>query len=223
MNQGKIFMLLFASLLMGGAAFSQNTSVGLRIGASYYTVHNDLLDEEADYTEGLDLAIPFELKLSPLFSIQPELHYTQKGVAFEGIEDGQNQTITFQTNFLELPVLFKVNGSLGKFGYYAFAGPSVGYALKRTATEELGGVEKAKEEIDFVDEGDVRHRRWEFSAIGGVGASMKAGIGSIVMDVRYSFGLSDDTRFVNEEPADWKKTTNRGCTLSVGYMIPLGW
>jgi len=222
MRLTKNVIALFAMLFIYGTAFSQKTAIGFRTGASYFTINNDLLEENAKYELGLDLAIPVEFQISPIFSIQPELHFSQKGVAFEGMEDGQEQKIAVKTNYLELPVLFKANYGNERFKAYAFVAPSVGYAINRFATEKLGDQDIEKEDIEFVKNGDVQDQRWEFNAMGGIGGSMKAGIGHFVADVRYSFGLSDNTKFKQDKPSDWKKSTNRGCTLSIGYMIPIG-
>ena len=53
-----------------GTIFSQNMSIGLRIGATEFTLNNDEIND-SKYTVGLDLAIPVEFTLSPVFSIQP--------------------------------------------------------------------------------------------------------------------------------------------------------
>lgn len=171
---------------------------------------------------GLDLAIPVEFTLSPVFSIQPEVHFTQKGVQFEKVVDGQDQTYAVKTNYMELPVLLKANYGQEKFKCYAFVAPSLGYATNRFTVDKIGDADEVKEDVDFIDVGDAKSQRWEFSAIGGIGGLMKAGIGSFVLDVRYSFGLTDNTKFENDKPDNWKKTTNRGCTISVGYVIPIG-
>jgi len=209
-----LFVLLFAAT----TAFSQQASIGLRTGASYFKVHYDDFETEPDYTMGLDIAIPVEFQLSSVFSIQPELHFTQKGVAFDS---GEDNSIAVKTNYLELPVLLKARYGIERYQLYAFAAPSVGYATNRFVVDKTGD-EREKEDLDFVTDGDIQDQRWEFGVVGGIGASFQAGVGSIVIDARYAMDLNDDTKFENDEPDDWKKATNRGCTLSVGYMIPIG-
>ena len=217
----KTLIITLEILLAVGTAFSQNMSIGLRTGTTYFTLNNDEINNDAKYTMGFNLAIPFEYKLSANFSIQPELHFTQKGVLFEGMEEGQKIETAVKTNYLELPVLLKAQNGTDKFSYYLFLAPSVGYATNRFLTEKIGGGDREKTDVDFIDTENAKSQRWEFSAIGGIGGSVKAGIGSIILDIRYSYGLTDNTKFKNDKPDDWEKTTNRGCTLSVGYMIPL--
>lgn len=222
MNFSKFLLTILAVVSFSTIAFSQQTAVGLRTGATYFTLDNEDINDETKYTLGVDLAIPIEFQLSPFFSIQPELHFTQKGVQFEDVVDGEDQTIAVKTNYLELPVLFKANFGSERLRGYAFVAPSVGYATNRFTSEKLGSADRIKEPVDFIEEEVANSRRWDFSAIGGAGVSVQAGVGSIVLDVRYSLGLSDNTNFTDEAPDDWEKTTNRGCTVSVGYMVPLG-
>lgn len=222
MRFSKFFFTLLVVVCVSATAFSQQTAVGLRTGATYFTLTNEAINDEAKYTLGVDLAIPIEFQLSPFFSVQPELHFTQKGVQFEDVVNGEDQTIAVKTNYVELPVLLKANFGTQRLRGYAFVAPSLGYATNRFTAEKLGDADWVKERVDFIETEGAESRRWDFSAIGGVGASVQAGVGSIVLDVRYSFGLSDNTNFTDEAPEDWEKTTNRGCTISVGYMVPLG-
>ncbi len=200
---------------------AQEVSVGLRAGATYFTIHNDDFNGANKFTMGLDLAIPVEVSFNSVFSIQPELHYTQKGASFDVMEDGQEQELTFRTDFLELPVLFKANYGTDAIRCFAFVGPSFGYAIKRQVIQDMDGSDAVKEEIEFINNGEAQDRRWELGAVGGIGVAFKAGPGAFVVDARYALDFIDDVKFSGERPADLERSTNRGCTLSVGYKIPL--
>ncbi|MCB0637037.1 MAG: PorT family protein [Lewinella sp.] len=220
MNFLKNLAFTLTLLLAAQIAYGQQVSIGLRAGASYFTVHDEQLDD-ALYDLGMDFALPVEISLSPLFSIQPELHFTQKGTAFESTTDGMDHRLALKTNYLELPVLLKANYGADRFQCNVFVAPSLGYALNRYTTEQLGDADKVKEDVDFIDEGPIQSQRWDVSVLGGIGASLQAGPGRVVIDARYSFGLMDSAKFEDDRPDDWTRTTNRGCTLSVGYMVPL--
>jgi hypothetical protein len=214
-----MFLMILVCLVQ--TTFAQ-VSIGFRTGVNEFTVHSDDESEDPKYTMGLNLAIPMEITLTNYFSVQPELHFTQKGFAFESSVEGEDFTQTFRTNFLELPVLLKAKYGNDIIKGYAFVAPNVGYALNRTYNTKLGDKDTEKEDLDFVTEGDIQSQRWEFSALGGLGLEVQAGIGAFVVDVRYNLGFTDSVKFENERPGNWDKATNRGCTLSVGYMIPLG-
>ena len=213
---------LFALLISFSLAQAQGLSIGLRTGATYYILHNEEISEEAKYSMGVNVAIPVEISLSPIFSIQPELHFIQKGVQFKDVLDGQVQTIDVKTNYLELPLLFKASFGGERLGFYTFAGPSIGYATNRFVSEKLGRQDRVREEVDFIEGETASSRRWDISATVGLGGRIEADVGSLVLDVRYSLGFSDNTQFTDDKPENWNKTTNRGCTVSVGYMLPIG-
>jgi hypothetical protein len=212
-------LIVFLSL---GTIFSQNLSIGVRAGADYFTIKNDLIEDDAKFTLGYNFAIPVEYNLNSVFSLQPELNFTQKGVAFKFDQDGEEINLKLRTNYLELPVLFKARYGTQAIKAYAFAGPSLGFAASRKATTQIGDGDMESESIDFVDDGEVQDQRWEFAIVGGIGLDIKAGPGSFIIDARYSHGLTDDSKFEGKQPEDWKKSFNRGCTLSIGYKIPIG-
>jgi len=222
MKNFKILLTSVVMFTMLNSVFAQNTSIGFRTGATYFTIKNEDINDQTKFTMGLNLAIPIEFQLSNVLSIQPELHFTQKGTQFEEVLDGSKLTTAIKTSYFELPVLIKTNYGTENFNIYSFIAPSIGYANNRFQTITSDGLDKIKTDIDFIDEENAKSQRWEYSAVTGIGAEFKAGIGSFVIDARYSFGLSDNTKFKNEKPDDWKKTTNRGCTLSIGYIITLG-
>ena len=171
MKFSKIFFTFLVVASINTIAFSQQTAVGLRVGATYFTLNNEEVNDETKHTLGVDLAIPVEFQLSPFFSIQPELHFTQKGVQFEDVVNGENQSIAVKTNYLELPVLLKANFGSERLRGYAFVAPSVGYATNRFTSEKLGNADRIKEPVDFIEEEAAKSRRWDFSAVGGAGAS----------------------------------------------------
>ena len=218
----KICLITLQVVIAVGNVFSQNIYVGIRTGASYFKIHNEEFGEDGKYTLGTDIAIAMESAFSPVFSIQTELHFTQKGVQFEDDVEIKGHILAVKTNYLELPVMLKAQVGSEKFKCYAFVAPSPAFATNRFTIEKSDVEERVKEDVEFIDTDEAKSQRWEFNAIGGLGASMKAGVGSLVMDIRYSLGLSDNTKFKIDKPDDWTKSTNRGCTISLGYMIPLG-
>jgi len=222
MNYLKQIIITLICVSFSIALAAQNMSIGLRAGATYFTIHNEEINDDAQHTMGFNLAVPFEYRFTPLFSIQPEFHFIQKGVQFEEMEGDQEVDIAIKTNFIELPVLFKIGQEQNQFRYYLFAGPSVGYATNRFMTEKIGDGDRVKTDIDFIEGEVAESQRWEISAVAGIGGSVQAGIGALVVDIRYHLGLSDNTKFNVEKPEDWKRTTNRGCTFSLGYVIPFG-
>ncbi len=151
------------------------TQLGIRGGVtiSNQNFEDGHLDEDPESKFGMDLALLLKIPLGGEFlELQPELHWMQKGTV---IKDAMNGDITATLNYLELPVLLRLNfgGGLKLFG---LAGVSAGYLLGG----DLDG-DSVTEDIKDVYE-DL-----DFSGHVGVGI----GLGPIEVDVRYNAGLSD--------------------------------
>ena len=139
----------------------------------------------------------------PAFSwldVQAEALYAVKGskITVEGI------TTTEEIDYLEVPVLARVKKAAGRWKLYGGAGPSTAFRLRaRTRTSFSGSTEEIDignqvESIDF-------------------GVGMGAGVerGRLVIDVRYTLGLSD----IDKDKTDATKTKNRTIAVTVGYRL----
>ncbi|NJN77665.1 MAG: PorT family protein [Saprospiraceae bacterium] len=195
-------------------ANAQSLSIGVRGGLNLTTSMNEDTDDNK-YAIGMNFALPVEIGVTDFFSVQPELHYIQKGVKFELTDDLSIQSLT---NYVELPVLAKVKFGTETVKGYAVAGPSVGLAFSRFVTTKDGDdKERVKAERD--EEGNETDNIFDFGLVGGIGAEISAGPGAFVIDARYNFDLNDNTSFENDAPDSWNKTTNTGIGITVGYVF----
>jgi len=148
---------------------------GIRAGvniASHDFENGDLLNDTKSKF-GVDLAILYAIPLGGgTFMLQPELHWLQKGSV---INDINNTKITSTLNYLELPILLRLNFG-GNVKLFALGGVSAGYLLGG----KLEGGNVADDVKDIYEDLD-------FSGILGLGI----GLGPIEIDVRYHAGLSD--------------------------------
>lgn len=141
--------------------------------------------------------------LPPLFSwldVQAEALYAQKGtkVTVTGI------TTTEAIDYLEVPVLARAKKMVGHWKFYAAAGPSTAFRLRaRTRTSFSGSTEEIDigsqvESIDF-------------------GVAMGGGVerGRLVIDARYTLGLSD----IDKDKTDATTTKNRTIAVTLGYRL----
>ena len=152
------------------------TQFGIRGGVtiSNQNFEDGQLDEDPESKFGLDVALLLKIPLGGEFlELQPELHWMQKGTVIQDVSSGDDITATL--NYLELPVLLRLNfgGGLKLFG---LAGVSAGYLL--------GGEYDGDSITDDIK--DV-YEDLDFSGHVGVGI----GLGPIEVDVRYNAGLSD--------------------------------
>jgi len=180
------------------------------------------------------------------FSIQPELLYLQKGFARAVAIDQSGAQVkveaTTQFNYLEIPLLAKVAFGSESIKAYLNAGPSLGYGLggttkvKGTASflgfpipipsQELE-VKFGEASANYDEEKEIYFdNRIDLGLQFGGGVAFKVGPGSILLDARYGFGLSNLNKTPDPIPAGTSssdyKSQSRTIALSLGYSIPLG-
>lgn len=141
--------------------------------------------------------------LPPLFSwldFQAEGLYAAKGtkVTVDTI------TTTAEIDYLEVPVLARVKAVVGGWRFYAAGGPSTAFRLRARTRSSFGGstvemdISSQVEPIDF-------------------GVAIGGGVerGRLVIDARYTLGLSD----IDKDKTDATTTRNRALAVTVGYRL----
>ncbi|AKD53579.1 porin family protein [Spirosoma radiotolerans] len=171
-------------------------------------------------------AMFLDIPLSERVSFRPEVAYVQKGVAIKqgfdlnlgGFTLPLGATIAYQSQHIEVPLLFKVNLTDGAVQPYLIAGPAVSYAFDgRIRTRASALVTTRPFDVD-VNYGGMLSR-WDVGAVGGLGLSMDAGTGKFFIEGRYTQGF---TRQV-QVPVVNVNVRNRGVALSLGYSFPIGY
>lgn len=209
-------VLLFMGVLARPAA-AQDVEVGLLGGVSIATFGGDAVPEEADpgSVTGLNIGALAQLPITDIISIQPELHYVQKGAELEG-EGGT--TVRFDLNYIELPVLLHVNvptESRINFGF--LLGPEVAFQTGCEVTFESAENEEsfdcASERVDA----SLNFEDFDYGLI--FGGSLGYGMpwGEIFLSGRYDLGLAG---LFPDDPEEQLK--NRAYYILVGFTVPLG-
>lgn len=233
-----LFMLVFVLSL------SAQSNIGLRGGITLTNYNNDPMPEnflgnqEMDLLTGIDVAVFTNLTIVGAFSIQPELHFVQKGVKITGKDATENMDLkmTYRYNYLELPVLarvnfLKVNESML---FYIAAGPSVGYGLNGKfkgenvsidATE--GGIKKGDFETDLEWDTEygidgTKSNRWDVGGAFGIGGEFFTESLNIVVDARYNMDFTDAVKYEKTPSPEPDKYYNRGFSFTVGVAFPIG-
>ncbi len=141
-------------------------------------------------------AIFLDIPLSDYVSFRPEVAYVQKGVMVrEGVTfNAFNIPITlggrvaYQSQNIEVPLLFKFNLTSGPVQPYVIVGPAVNYAVDgRVRTRGTGFLSTKPLDVD-VNYGGMLSR-WDVSAVGGLGlvnCSLK-GATHKALHVRFKF------------------------------------
>ncbi len=215
----KNLSLIFAFIaLFSLGAQAQSISVGLRGGINLTTNVGEDVSEDNKFVTGANFAIPVEIGVSDNFSVQPELHYIQKGTKVEFSDDLYAYSLT---NYFELPILAKGMFGTENIKGYVAAGPTLGVAFSRFVTL-VNGDEKEREKAERDDQGEETDNIFDFGLTGAIGVEINAGPGAFVIDARYNMDLNDNTSFENDAPENYNPTKNSGIGISVGYVISLG-
>lgn len=218
-------LLLASSLSFAQATFGLRGGFGqsgVRSGAAF-----DLVTDQLENTSVTSFGVFAEVPISPIFSFRPGLEYTQRGTEVGLTEDlsllgvalplGAQAETRF--NYLDAPLLLQVNlPTESSLQPYAFAGPSLGYAIGgklRTTARALIEFQLSETDIDLES---INYERFHVAAMGGVGAKATFGNGmSGFVEARYEYGLSQPY----DVPLATDKVGFRGWNLGAGLAFAL--
>jgi hypothetical protein len=222
----KIFILA-ALTAMTSAAFAQVSVIpkaGITIANASLADDNFLEDGKSSlmgFTAGLGFNFP--VTEDNFFSIQPEFLYSQKG--FSSAANGiVNYNGDYRLNYIEVPLLAKINFGGEAVKLYVNAGPSVGYLLggRVKGSGNLLGIAgtSINEPLEFTDSpnpfsfNQLDANRVDIGLNFGGGLGYSLGGPVIFADVRYNMGLTDYNRD--------SKSKNQVFAITAGLQIPLG-
>ena len=195
------YLTLFVSTCVLTFEAASQSSVGIRAGvvSSKHNVQNGDITEDYESKLGADVALVVDFPIGPL-SIRPEVHWIQKGAKIEDLDNGTIGEVSRTFNYLEVPLLLKLN--LGTF--FFLGGPSFGYLLNGTDKDMDG--ERNDIDLDFYKRGE-----WGLHAGGGIG------LGPLQFDIRYIAGLSNV--WDGNDLSDEIKITNESFGAGVTIMF----
>ncbi len=170
-----------------GAAFAQDPlKFGIKAGVSISTWETDSefleLDSRTAFAGGAFLIYD----LTGIWAVQVEGLYVPKGGTSEqmGVDENEEETglftATFQSNYLEIPVLARI--SLGSSPVHLLFGPAIAFKLssKLTADDAYGADGGDYEfELDFIESSD-------FGLVFGAGVDFTTSFGLVIFDARYT-------------------------------------
>jgi hypothetical protein len=219
-----LFLICTALLLSAPAAWSQ---VSVRAGINLASVSSEPGISQEDLEEksivGFQAGIGFDLGVTDIFTIQPELIVIQKGgkrtYSVRGNEFYEDE---FRQTFLEIPVMAKIKFSTDEngegMGFYLLGGPFAGLALNgkyKGETDILGIKDTFERDIEYSDETSEDYQKrldWGVSFGGGLQ------FGSLFLDARYNLGLNnllDEDASNNNDNKPYLRT--RGIGVTLGY------
>lgn len=195
--------ILVLAVVFAAVAAQAQVSFGVKAGANFSTLGGDDYDEVdgKKSNTGFHFGGFANIGISDNFAFQPELVYSAKqGMEYRATILGQNYELNVNLNYLNLPLMMQYR----THGFYAEAGPQVGFLLTAKSKAKSGGVteeEDIKEDLKGID----------FGVNLGLGYELKNGLG---IGARYNFGMSN---IADDDNSDVK---NR--VLSVGLFYKFG-
>ena len=183
---------------------------GALVGASLSTISDaDLAGStgvegstvKAKRRVGLQVGAYFTKPLSQNVSLQPELHFIQKGTRVEAtITDSEEleflgaETVeaAFRLTYLEVPLLLRVDMGSSNLRPFLIAGPSVAYRVACRAEVALAGLSfstDCDEDDDDPETPDDPFKKYDVGGIVGLGVGSSAGGRALSAQVRYSRSL----------------------------------
>lgn len=188
------WMLVAVLVTVGLSASAASQAAGLagygvRAGLTLANLRGDFADlVGADTRAGFAGGGFLRLVLGGSVELQPELLYTMRGASTKleatdpsGILVG-TADLTYQLDYLEIPVLLRVTLP-GDARPSLLIGPSMGIKV-RSRLRYNGPGSDLSSDFDLVEDAD-------FGLVGGVELSFGPGPARMVLDARYTLGLTD--------------------------------
>ena len=146
-------------------------------------------------------------------SIQTELLALTRGAEFE--DDELDGSLQLKLNYIDVSALLRLAlGSEASFTPYLLVGPSLGFEISCDVEFESDAGDFSS---DCDDEEDLFERSsTDFGLTGGVGFELPLGPGNVLVEGRYTFGLTDLAK------EDNTSAKNRSFGIFLGYAVPLG-
>ncbi|WP_266362414.1 porin family protein [Tellurirhabdus rosea] len=216
------------ALLMVQTATAQ-VQVGIRVGANWGAVSKpDFADNFSPtfrLSPGPTGAIFLEAPISDRVAFRAEAQYIQKGFVINedlnfnigNIPIPFGARVSYQTHYVEVPLLLKVNLNEGPVQAYVLAGGAAGYAVDGRIRTRASGLFRTQNVDIPLNTSSGLFNQWDFSAIGGLGVSGEVGAGRLFLEARYQHGFSRNY----DLPVVQMPIRNRGVNVSVGYSFPL--
>ena len=195
MRKAYIFFLL---MLCGVAVQAQKKAYtsGLKAGVNLYELKFDPSTPgiSSDSKTSFNAGIFFNVPITSMFSLQPEIIYSGQGGKFKGEDYKSEMALTY----VSIPVMFQWNATAG---FYVEAGPSLNVLAKGKETTTNNDVTS---ELDL----KKRIKKTSISVMGGIGYKMK----SFGINARYDYGISNNAK-IETDPE----------VKSTGIQVSLSW
>lgn len=211
----KKFVTAFALALAMGALSIDSAAaqtIGFKVGPTFSNIDEDPDDTTVDESTLTSFGGGGFIRFGFAgLSLQLEALAITKGSKVE--DEGGDDDLELQLDYIEVPITAMF--SLGN-GPYLFVGPSFGFEIDCDISVKFGGSENSFDcDDDSVD--SFERKKLDVGVTGGLGFQFPAGPGSLLIEGRYTHGLTN----LNDSNTDGK-IRNRSYAAFAGYAIPIG-
>ena len=218
----KKLFLSFAGLALTSLLAPAQVSLITRAGGSLATIHASVAGPDRQYAAGWVGGAGLNLPLDgvQMVSLQPEVLLNRKGFAMNGSH--------YVHNYLEVPLLLKVNLRRRGLQTYLTAGPSGGFLRSGkypAVMDTLGAIRtkdlpvRVNQVLNAADAPSTAFKRFELGFQVGAGVGLPLGRSTGLVELRYGQGLTPFFR--TDGPGATNHFTNRAFGLTLGYALPL--
>lgn len=206
MRRTYLFVFIVASLVTASLVSAQGTAGGLKLGINLANMHGDDVEDFGQEARmGLCVGGFLGFGLGNVVVIQPELLYSQKGIA---ADEGIGEAV-MKVDYIDIPVAVKLMVPVkGNIQPFFSAGPYFAYNINATMSFSNNG---SHSEEDLGDE----IKDMDFGAVLGGGLGFKLPKGQIIFDVRYGLGLTS----IDESDGEQADVKNDAFSFTLGYAF----
>ncbi len=216
--------------LVGGTASAQSPAIsfGGMLGVNAARVSDldlgsaDLFNGTASIANriGVDVGGYVNVHLGGILSLQPELHYTQKGTTLDFGGVGQAAgSLKIKLDYIEVPLLVRVDFGHAKWRPFVTAGPTLALRSSCKTAIESGGTSLSVDCKDL-DSGSDDPDLFTKTDIGGsIGGGVAGTLGMVQtgFQVRYSRGFKTIVKDTDPSSDQRPKNSVLSFLVSVGF------
>lgn len=201
---------VFAAVLaLPARGVAQIVTIGVKAGVNVADVSFDDPAETVDTDNVTGLIAGGFVRLGgPVFAVQPELLFSQKGFSTGDLDGAEAE---FSLDYFEVPVLLSARLPAPLVRPFAYAGPVFSFETSCEASGEEGGISISAE----CDEIDVTTETTDVGVAFGAGVDLNLGRVNLIGDLRYTLGLRD------VDPDEDAEAKNRAWSIMAGIGIPI--
>jgi hypothetical protein len=211
MNRIRLLALI-GLLFTAGPVAAQSPAIGFKLGATFSTL--DVADDDGDTENSLSAFggggfIRFGLSG---IGIEIDVLALTKGSEVDGLGDEDTE---IKLDYVEVPVQAVFSLGSGRFSPYIMAGPSFAFEIGCKVDDETVTESIECDNADFFERKSV-----DIGLTGAAGLQIPLGPGNLLVEGRYTHGLSNI--YDNESQVIQNEVKNRSWGIFGGYSIPIG-